>query len=72
MQVSERDKRGWSELRALRDDDRLGAHVRRLVSAHERGDRSTIREIAVRLLMDLPADLAEARALLRILRDLAR
>jgi hypothetical protein len=69
MRLSERDLAAWAELRAWQDDDRLGVHVRILMSAYERGDQAEVRAQAMRLVMDVPRDLLAARTLLRRLRD---
>ena len=65
----ERDLPGWAELRAWQDDDRLGAHVRRLRIAYEAGDHAAVRAEARPLIVDLPRDDAAAQDLLRRLRD---
>jgi hypothetical protein len=70
MDTGERDLAGWAELRAFRDDDRLGAHVRLLLNAHARHDPSTVRAQASRLLAQVPPDFSAARNLLRRLRDI--
>ena len=69
MHLSERDLAGWAELRAWQDDDRLGAHVRRLRTAYEHSDREEVRVHALGLLVALPHDYSAARDLLRRLRD---
>jgi hypothetical protein len=69
MRPSDQDLAGWAELRAWQDDDRLGVHVRLLVNAYERDQRSTVRVQAMRLLVDVPLDFSAARNLLRRLRD---
>jgi hypothetical protein len=69
MHLGERDLAGWAELRAWQDDDRLGAHVRRLRIAYEAGHHAAVRAEARHLIVDLPRDYAAAQALLRRLRD---
>jgi hypothetical protein len=69
MHLGERDLAGWAELRAWQDDDRLGAHVRRLRIAYEAGDHAVVRAEAHHLIVDLPRDYAAAQDLLRRLRD---
>jgi hypothetical protein len=69
MRFAEHDLTGWAELRAWQDDDHMGVYVRQLVAAYDRHDQSAVRSGASRLLLDLPADFAAARILLRRLRD---
>jgi hypothetical protein len=54
MHLGEQDLAGWVELRAWLDDDRLGVHVRLLLNAYDRDDRSAVRGQAMRLLVDVP------------------
>ncbi len=70
MHLTGADERGWAELRSCQDDETLGMFVRLLRNAYERRDRSGVRAQAVRLLLDLPGDLAAAHVLMRRLRDL--
>src|ERR1700737_285077 len=56
MHPGVQDLAGWAELRAWRDDDRLGAHIRLLLNAYERDDRSAVRAQAMRLLVDVPPE----------------
>ena len=70
MDAGSQDLAGWAELRAFRDDDRLGVHIRLLLSAHGRHDLSTVRAQATRLLVHVPADFSAGRNLLRRLRDI--
>ena len=69
MHLGEREVSGWAELRAWQDDDRLGAHVRRLRIEYETGDHAAVRTEARRLIVDLPREYAAAHDLLRRLRD---
>jgi hypothetical protein len=63
MDAGEQDVASWAELRAFRDDDRLGVHVRLLLSAHARHDLSAVRVQATRLLVHVPPDFSAARNL---------
>jgi hypothetical protein len=69
MHSGEWDVAGWAELRAWQDDDRLGAHVRRLRIAYEAGDHAAVRTEARHLIVDLPRAYAAAQDLLHRLRD---
>lgn len=69
MHFGKRDMAGWAELRAWQDDDRLGAHVRRLRIAYEARDRAAVRAEARQLIVDLPREYAAAHELLRRMRD---
>jgi hypothetical protein len=69
MHLGERDLAGWGELRAWPDDDRLGAHVRRLRIAYEAGDHAAVRAEARLLIVGLPRNYAAAQDLLHRLRD---
>jgi hypothetical protein len=69
MGAEDQELAGWAELRAWQDDDHSGMYVRQLRAAHEAGDRPRVRDLARRLLTDVPADLTAARRLLRRLRD---
>jgi hypothetical protein len=69
MRFAEPDLTGWAELRAWQDDDHMGGYIRQLVAAYDRHDQAAVRTGATRLLVNLPADFAAARVLLRRLRD---
>jgi len=70
MQLGERDLAGWAELRAWQDDDRLGAHIRRLRIAYAADDHAAVRAEARQLIVDLPREYGAAQQLLRRLRDI--